>query len=277
MRFLVSGATGNVGSELISLLLERGHSVRAIVRDGSKRIAHGEEVDAFVGDLRDAETLRPAFAGLDGVFLLSGYDDAGLVREMRAANVSRAALLSSSAAPTGDLSNAVAAYHIRSERAMERSGIPVAFLRPNSFMSNALRWRPQIRSGATIREPFADVAIAANDPRDVAAVAAVALLADAPESRAYRITGPEALRAGERVAILSEALGRHLPFEPLSNDDARREMSATMPPEYVDAFFDFFVEGSIDETTVLPTVADVTGRPPRTFQEWAREHAREFD
>jgi hypothetical protein len=44
-------------------------------------------------------------------------------------------------------------------------------------------------------------------------------------------------------------------------------MSATMPPEYVDAFFKFFVEGAIDETTVLPTVAELTGRPPRTFRQ----------
>ena len=49
-----------------------------------------------------------------------------------------------------------------------------------------------------------------------------------------------------------------------------------MPPEYVDAFFDFFIAGAIDETTVLPTVAEVTGRPPRTFREWAQKHAREF-
>jgi uncharacterized protein YbjT (DUF2867 family) len=276
VRFLVTGATGHVGPELVSQLLERGHSVRAIVRDRSEPPDLGEHVETFVGDLRDAETLRPALVGVDGVFLLSGYDDDGLAREMLAADVSRAALLSSSAAPTGDLSNAVAAYHIRSEHAMEQAGIPVAFLRPNSFMSNALRWLPQIRSGAAIREPFADVAIATNDPRDIAAVATAALLADAPESRAYRITGPEALRAAERVAILSEVLGRRLPFEPLANDDARGEMSANMPPEYVDAFFDFFVEGSIDETTVLPTVADVTGRRPRTFQEWAQEHAGEF-
>ena len=276
MRILVSGATGHVGPELISLLLERGHSVRAIVRNGSMPPERGGDVETFAGDLSDAGTLRPALAGVDGVFLLSGYDDAGLVREMQAAEVSRAALLSSSAAPTGDLSNAVAAYHIRSERAMEQSAIPVAFLRPNSFMSNALRWLPQIRSGSAIREPFAEVPIATNDPRDIAAVAAVALLADEPESRVYRITGPEALRAAERVAILSEVLGRDVPFEPLSNDDARTELSANMPPEYVDAFFEFFVDGSVDETTVLPTIAEVTGRPPRTFRQWALEHAGEF-
>jgi uncharacterized protein YbjT (DUF2867 family) len=190
--------------------------------------------------------------------------------------VSRAALLSSSAAPTGDLSNAVAAYHIRSEQALQQSGIPVALLRPNSFMSNTLRWLGQIRADSTIREAFADVAIATNDPRDIAAVAAVGLLADAPVTQAYRITGPEALRPAERAAILGDVLGRELRFEPISNEDARREMSASMPPEYVDAFFDFFVEGAVDETTVLPTVAEVTGRPPRTFRAWAEEHAGDF-
>ena len=120
------------------------------------------------------------------------------------------ALLSSSAAPSGDLSNAVAAYHVRSERALEQSGIPATLLRPNSFMSNALRWLPQIESGAPIREAFSDVPIATNDPRDIAAVGA-GLLADEPETRAYRITGPEALRAAERVAILSEVSGASSP------------------------------------------------------------------
>jgi uncharacterized protein YbjT (DUF2867 family) len=274
VRFLVAGATGHVGPELISILLDRGHSVRAVVRDASRFLV--PDVETFTGDLNDAATLRVALTGVDGVFLLSGYDDAGFVREMRSAGVSRVALLSSSAAPTGDLSNAVAAYHIRSERALQDSGIPATLLRPNSFMSNALRWLPQVRSGSTIREAFADVAIATNDPRDIAAVAAVGLLADAPETRAYRITGPEALRPADRVAILSEVLGRELRFEPLSDEEARRQMSASMPPEYVDAFFDFFAGGAIDETTVLPTVAEVTGRPPRTFREWAQEHAGEF-
>jgi hypothetical protein len=53
-------------------------------------------------------------------------------------------------------------------------------------------------------------------------------------------------------------------------------MSASMPAEYVEAFFDFFVEGSVDESTVLPTVEEVLGRPPRRFADWAREHAAAF-
>jgi hypothetical protein len=49
-----------------------------------------------------------------------------------------------------------------------------------------------------------------------------------------------------------------------------------MPAEYVDAFFDFYVAGAVDETSVLPTVEQVTGRPPRTFRAWAEEHLTAF-
>ena len=76
--------------------------------------------------------------------------------------------------------------------------------------------------------------------------------------------------------MLADALGRELRFEPLSNDEARAEMSRTMPSEYVDAFVKFWVDGEIDESDVLPTVEEVTGRPPRTFEEWANEHIEAF-
>ena len=53
-------------------------------------------------------------------------------------------------------------------------------------------------------------------------------------------------------------------------------MSASMPAQYVDAFFSFYVEGKLDESVVLPTVAEVCGRPPRTFAQWAATHAGAF-
>jgi uncharacterized protein YbjT (DUF2867 family) len=150
------------------------------------------------------------------------------------------------------------------------------FLQPNSFMTNALRWLPQLRAGDTIRLPFADVPIATIDPADIAEVAAAALTTDRHEGRAYRVSGPESLLPAEQVAILGRVLGRELRLEPMSNDEARAEMSASMPAEYVDAFLSFFVDGTIDESTVLPTVEEILGRPPRRFEDWAREHAEAF-
>lgn len=198
------------------------------------------------------------------------------MRELERAGVERVALLSSGAVPTASPGNAVAAYHRASEQALEATALGWTFLQPNSFMSNTLRWRDAIREDRPIVAPFADVAIATVDPRDVAAVAATALLTGDHAGHRLRITGPQALRPAEQARILGQALGRELAFEAQDDDAARAEMQASMPQAYVDAFFEFFVEGTSDETTVLPTVEEVTGRPPRDLHGWAAEHAPEF-
>lgn len=90
------------------------------------------------------------------------------------------------------------------------------------------------------------------------------------------MSGPESLSPGDRVAILAAVLGRELRFEGQTSEEARAEMSAAMPAEYVEAFFRFFVNGDLDESEVLSTVQEVTGRAPRSFEAWARAHATGF-
>jgi uncharacterized protein YbjT (DUF2867 family) len=270
---LVTGATGNAGGATVRALLEAGADARALVRDpDSAELPAG--VEAVAGDLNRPETLGEAIASAEAAFLLSGYD--GLeqtLADMGRAGVKRVVLLSSSAAPGGDRSNAVARYHIDSERAVRESGLAWTFLRPNSFMSNTFRWAPQLRTGDTVRLPFADVAVSTIDPDDLGAVAAVALTSGAYEGQALRLSGPESLRPADQVGVVAEVLGRDLRFEPVSNDDARAEMSQNMPAEYVDAFMSFFAEGTVDETTVWPTVEQVTGRPAGSYERWVRANA----
>jgi uncharacterized protein YbjT (DUF2867 family) len=273
---LVTGGTGNAGAAVIRALVSSGERVRGLVRDAAGA-ALPPGVEAVVGDLNVPETVAPHLEGVTAAFLLSGYG--GLeetLANMRRAGVERVVLLSSSAAPSGDETNAVARYHIRSERAVRQSGLGWTFLQPNTFMTNTFQWLPQMRSGDVIRAAFADVRVATIDPDDIGAVAALALTSDRHEGRAYRLSGPESLSPADRVAILGEVLGRPLRFEPQTNDEARAEMSATMPAEYVDAFFRFFVDGELDESAVLPTVEELTGRAPRSFAAWARAHADAF-
>jgi hypothetical protein len=78
------------------------------------------------------------------------------------------------------------------------------------------------------------------------------------------------------TATLARVLGRDLHFQAQPDDEARAEMEARMPSEYVDAFFDFYVGHSLDESLVLPTVEHVLGRPPRSFEQWARAQAGSF-
>jgi uncharacterized protein YbjT (DUF2867 family) len=274
---LVTGATGNVGAELVRALVDAGEEVRALIRSdgGDSRLPTG--VDGFVGDLNRPETVVPGLEGVRAAHLLSGYADMpGLLAEIRRAGVERVTLQSSSAVPGGDMGNAVARYHILSEKAVRESGVAWTFLQPNSFMSNTLEWASQLRDGDVVRAPFPEVRVATIDPRDVAAVAAEALLSGEHDGRTYRLSGPESLLPADRLAILARVLGRDLRFEGQSNEEARREMSDRMPAEYVDAFFSFFVEGTLDESEVLSTVEQVIGRAPRTFEEWAHTHSEAF-
>ena len=273
---LVTGASGNAGGAVVRALVEAGEPVRALVRDRSSASVP-DGADLAVGDLNRPDTIEPHLDGVTGAFLLSGYEGLSeTLAAMRRVGVERVVLLSSSAAPGGDLDNAVARYHILAERAVRESGLAWTFLQPNSFMTNSLRWLPQLHAGDVVRLPFADVPIAVIDPADLGAVAARGLVTDELAGRSLRLSGPEALYPADQVRILGSALGRGLRFEAQSNEEARAEMSAAMPAAYVDAFFSFFVDGTVDETTVQPTVRDVLGREPGSFERWAAANVALF-
>jgi uncharacterized protein YbjT (DUF2867 family) len=248
--------------------------VRALTRS-ARALPAG--VEAVTGDLNRPDSLSGALAGVRGVFLLSGYEDMdGVLAAMRDAGVERVVLLSGSSAASGDTSNAVTAYMLRSEAAVKGSGIAWTILRPFAFMSNALRWRDQLRAGDVVREPFANVPVAVLDPQDIGEVAASALRTEGHEGRTYVLSGPEALLPADRLRILGAALGRELRLEALSDADARAKMSDEMPAEYVDAFFDFYVDGNLDESQIQPTVEELLGRAPPSFEPWAAAHADAF-
>lgn len=274
--FLVTGATGNVGAEVVRALAEAGQPTRAMSRSGrADGLPPG--VTAVAGDLDRPETVRDSLDGVRALFLMPGYGgQRQILADAREAAVERIVLLSGKSAGTGDTGNAVAGYLIDAETAVRESGLRWTFLRPTSFMSNALQLAGRIRKGDAVRVPFPDVRTADIDPYDIARVALRALLSDDYAGRALELTGSEALLPADRVRVLGEVLGRDLRAVGLAHEEARAEMAARMPKPYVDAFFAFFVDGTLDESVVLPTVREVTGREPRTFEQWARGHTDAF-
>lgn len=232
---LVTGARGNAGTAVVRALLERGERVRALVRDLETRLA-ADGVEPVIGDLNRPETIEPHLTGVAGVFLLSGYDRLDeTLAGMRAAGVQRVVLLSGGAAVAADANNPISQYMLGSERAVQGTGMAWTILRPYEFMSNTARWAEQLRAGDVVRAPFANTSVAVIDPRDIGAVAATALLEEGHAGKSYRLSGPQSLLPEERVRILGAALGRKLRFEAQSDDEARAEMGASMPPEYVEA------------------------------------------
>jgi uncharacterized protein YbjT (DUF2867 family) len=270
---LVTGATGNVGAEVVRALATVGVPVRALTRDPG-RATPQSGVEYVAGDLNRPRSLEPLLPEVRGLFMMPGYPDLPwLLDTARRAGAGRVVLLSGNAVDL-DSGNAVSRYMTESERAVRQSGLAWTFLRPCPFMSNTFSWAAQLRTGDVVRAPFARMRTASVDPYDIAAIAVRALLTGGHAGRIYQPTGPEALLPADRLRILGTVLGRDLRFEEQPDDDARAEMLTTTPAEYVDAIFE--LNYKIDESTVRPTAENVTGLPPRTFHQWATTHAGAF-
>jgi uncharacterized protein YbjT (DUF2867 family) len=273
---LVAGATGNVGAEVVKVLVNAGTHVRALTHTVRRRPSL-HNVEYVAGDLDDPQSLRGALDGVRGVFLRPGYGDMpGLLAKVRHAGVEHIVLLSGGAAVATDTRNALSQYMLRSEAAVQGSGVPWTLVRPVGFMSNVLKWVSQLRTGDVIRVPFAETRVAVVDPYDVAAVAARALLSNGHEGRIYRPTGPESMLPADQVRVLGTVLGRQLKVEPLSLREAQTRMLRAMPAKYVEALVTFNIGRTLDESQVLPTVKEITGRKPRTFEQWVVRHASAF-
>ena len=275
-KLLVMGATGNVGGELVRQLLKAGADVRAAVRD-REHAGLPAGVELVVADFDRPATVAAAARGARRAFVLGGRRDMpGLFAALAAAGVEHVVLLSSRSVIGGVPGNAITDMWTTSEDALRSSGLSWTILRPSGFMSNALRWLPELRRGDTVRAVFADVAIAAIDPDDLAAVAAAALIGRVPASRALELSGPVALLPADQLAILGRVLGRELRLEPLAGEDARAELARLFPPAFVHAQLRFFADGEFDDARVVSTVPELLGRPARTFEQWAAAHAAAF-
>jgi uncharacterized protein YbjT (DUF2867 family) len=272
---LVTGASGAVGSEIVKALLARRLPVRAFTRRSTRPF--DAAVDIATGDLGQPDTFAPALTGVRSAFLLGGFATMPrLLRRMEEAGVRHVVMLTSRCVLGGMPDNAITRMWIESEAAVRDAEIAWTILRPSGFHSNALRWLPQLREGDTVRAPWPSVPIASIDPADIAAVAATALADAGYDGVELALSGLEALRPADQVATLARVLRRPLNYEPLQDDVARALMRVDTPPEVVDALFRFFSDGEFDDSLVIDTVRQITGREPRTFEQWATEHAGAF-
>jgi uncharacterized protein YbjT (DUF2867 family) len=286
---LVTGATGNIGRELVRELDARGAAirVRVLVRDSARAAAlppeHVARVDLVVGDLDVPETLPPAFAGVDKVFLLTpgmGADSAThAVAAARAARVSHIVHVSS-VNVLGDPLPAMGRWHHEREEIIRASGLPVTFLRPGNFMSNTLAWASTIREGNYVLDPVGPGRVASIDPADIAAVAALVLTCpDGHHGEAYVLTGDEPLTVAEQVQIITKTIGRDIEVRAATTAEeaARSRYPGGAPQELIDAVTEVFVRMRADTVGFqTDTVQRLLGRRPRTFADWCARNAAAF-
>ncbi|TCO58369.1 SDR family oxidoreductase [Actinocrispum wychmicini] len=278
MTVLVTGATGNVGRNVVDLLLAEGVPVRAASRTPSGLPAG---VDVRTADLTDPGSFVDVFDGVDKVFLFPNPAGVqGVVAAAKTAGVQHIVLLSSIATAEPNTDNMIAQAHLAVESAVRNSGIAWTFVRPGFFATNTFRMAPVLKKDGGIRIPYAQAEFSPIHEHDIAAVAAVALLNEGHEAAAYPLTGPESITQAKMVELIGQAVGRQLWVEDVSGDEAEVESAKSFPPgtppEIIKTMLGFTKAQQGRSARVEDTTERLLGRPARTYAEWAVDHKAAF-
>jgi uncharacterized protein YbjT (DUF2867 family) len=281
MTYLITGATGDVGSRVIQHLLNRGIRPRVFARDQVKaRFQFGDRVEIVVGDLTEAASLRQALHDVEALYLINVGPEIP-ERDKMAASISKEVgvkkivKLSSLDVEHG---LAIGAWHEKGEAAIRASSVPFTFVRPTGFMSNLLAWAQSIKTEQIVKSSTASGRRPFIHSEDIAAVSVEALVTDAYLGQSIPITGPESLTFGDATELISEAIGRPLRYEAISDDEARqRYAKISGSSEETDAHVALWQ--AIRENLLAAVTHDVERilrRPAIDLRRWARENAEAF-
>jgi uncharacterized protein YbjT (DUF2867 family) len=277
----VTGASGTVSSEVIRQLESANAPFRGAYFSEKKAEAARERgIEAVIIDYDRPETLQAAFQGCDHLFLLGPNAPNQSELEENAVEAAKAAgvrhIVKLSVLRAAEESFSLARVHRQVEKAIESSGLAWTFLRPNSFMQNAVTFMGEtIRAEGAFYSASGEAKVSHVDVRDIASVAVKALTRENHDGRAYSLSGSEALTYDELAGELSKALGRPISHINLSPSDLKGGMLAAGLPEAIaDRLLDlerFFREdgGSL----ITDDIKQVTGQEPRRYADYIRETA----
>jgi uncharacterized protein YbjT (DUF2867 family) len=280
---LVTGGSGLIGSEVLRRLSHAGVPARALTRN----LARGRALPGVAwvaGDLGKPETLHAAFEGVTKLFLLTHYlEDMvelqhNAVEAARAAGVSHVVKVSAFAA-SGHSAAPIGRWHHQVEKEIEGAGLDWTFLRPHHFMQNLLAQAEYVKKDGAIYSPSGDGKIPYVDGRDVGAVAAVTLTSLGHVGKKYVLTGSEAMSYRQASQIIAEVIGKPVRFVDESPEQARaRRIREGVPPAVIESVLAIgaYQRAGGKTVTITSTIAELTGRPPRTVAEFVLEHASSF-
>jgi len=277
--YLVTGATGNVGSGIARKLIAEGQHVRLFLRDPQKVKSGLEGAELYRGDFSKPETFRQGLTGIERVFLMNrGPDEntfGAFVNAAREQGVEKIVFLSSLAALNPAIT--MGKMHKDQEDALRNSGIATKCLRPGGFMTNTLGWIRSIKSEGKVYNAMGSGRFAPVAPDDIAAVGFRVLMDDLAEEN-FPISGDEVTSVREQTAILSDVLGKPLECVDISLEEAVASMVKNgFPPLLASAVAESFRD--IREGRTAPTfdtVAKVTGSRPKSFRSWVEENISAF-
>jgi len=278
---LITGASGNVGKEVLKQVAATGAKVRAAFQTVTKAAAAPSGVEIATMDYNKPETLQAALKGIERVFLVAPPTpnlpalERKAIDEIKQSGVRHVVKLSA----MGGRDAIFPRQHADSEDYIKSSGVSYTFLRPNGFMQNFVTY-----NGATINTQNAfygsqgDGEVSHIDLRDIAAVAVKTLTEDGHQGKAYTLTGPEALSNARVAEILSEDTGREIRYVDLPAEQFKQALLGAGLQEWsANALVDlqqFYRRGSA--SAVTRDVEQLLGRKPISFEQFSRDYAQAF-
>ena len=286
MTILVTGATGNVGRQVVEQLVKRGADVRTLVRDPAKaNLPAG--VAVVQGDLLDVDSLRSAFSGVSTLFLLNAVVSDEFTQALIALNLAREAGVERIVYLSvihSDLYVNVPHFagKFGVERMIEQMGLNATILRPAYFMNNDLTIKDVVLGHGVYPMPVGSKGLAMIDVRDIGEIAAIELIrreqatGPLPLNR-INLVGPDTLTGADIAAIWSEVLGRTIAY---GGDDTGRfeqNLRQFMPGWMA---FDmrlmserFLTDGMIPDAGDVEHLTALLGRPLRSYRSLVSEIA----
>ena len=279
MTILVTGVRGNIGSRVAAMLVEAGHRVRGTTRDASSTPPPAG-IDTVELDLTAPRDAATALAGVDTVFLypvrgsLDGFLDA-----VRDSAVRHLVLLSSPAAyEAGEHDRPIGLAHRAVERSLHDSGLNHTVLYPSWLATNAQRdWGEQIRTLGAAAIAYPDAQVNPVHIDDIAEVALDLLTRETHRARMLVLTGPESVRQRDLVGVIAEVLGRPVPVDELTREQAMEQRAPWMPEPILETLLDAAAAAVGVPAAVTNTVERITGHPGRTFRGWVLAHRADFE
>jgi len=272
---------GKVGSEAARLLAERGEPVRLVVHTSEKAAAASRPgVDVVVADLEDPEAVDRAMDGVRSVLLVTRpvvSQELNVINGAARAGAEHVVKITTKA--TADSPIARRRNHVAIEQALIDSGLGYTLLRNNAYMQNFLMMAADIVRTGAFSTATGNGKVGHVDARDIAAVAAeIAASPAAHAGKTYWPSGPEALSGAEVAGVFSRVLGRTITFHPISYEEQLDIMLGVGMPrpvaEDTARAVALMAEGDCDYVT--SDVADIIGRPPGSFEQFAKDYADAF-
>ncbi|WP_299404781.1 SDR family oxidoreductase [uncultured Roseobacter sp.] len=279
-RILIAGANGTNGRALTDELRKHGEVIpRALVRDTAS-VEFGDGVEIVEGDLADHQSLAAAFDGVGKAYIVTSIQPntidlfQNFFRAAKAADVTHIVKFSGLGSDVNSASEVIR-QHGETDEALRDSGLPFTILRPNSFYQNMLGQAQAIAENGAFALPLGDAQQSLIDVRDIAEITAAILTTDGHIGKAYDLTGPESLSFHDIADILSAVRGAPVNYTPITPDQMEAALKEAGMPEWsahaLAEIQALFATGAYSD--VLPDAERLLGRPPRSFRQFAEDHA----